>query len=895
MSIQDDIDAIDPTKPINPPASSLDPKPTTSSVRANFLVIKNAVQGIWDKLQLWRVPPGGEAGDVLVKNSTADNDVIWTAVVGTTGPAGPTGATGPAGSTGATGPTGPAGADGAALDISLIPGIAWKKQTGAGVADWVAFAITNDGSVAYAAENALAKLRKLSSAAWDVLTGSPIYFFQTLACSNDGDGVIAGSESYTSRSSDGGGYFANTSGGGVGHLSSVDYSGVRDYSISSGQTVARIDGGPTSSFGSFSWAGIAGAGTAPLYLVVIGDGYVKYSVDSGTTIQTSALSGLSFTGVDNSADGVIAYTCATGDGVYKSTDYGATFAALSAFPTDTYLGVKCSDDGLILVAWTSTKILRSIDGGLSVNNITPDELTTITSCGLSANGLWVITGNVGGYIYIIEFSVFSSFGTIGPTGATGPAGPAGPTGATGATGPAGPTGPAGEGGGGSGGATQTTSATSITLVAADTKCHYINFTAAGLNVFLPDATTLTEGGEIFVFSATGYDYRVRDSAGKLICKVVAHQTSVVYLLDSSAPAGVWGSGKFASQVVYEQGPITIANAVAVTSSTGIAVTALTATKLLCVYTAASSYVSAVILDLDNGKITAGTPLVVNAVASTYLDVCMVSSTKAVCTWIGTSSYVNAVVLNISGTTITAGTIKVVNALVSAFTKVLPFDSTHVFLIYKTTPTTKTDAQILTIETDDTLTANAVYTTTVGYTVNDVKATLIDARYFVVVQTSSYIQTYVYSVSGTTITLAAGRSLTRYLYSAFPVALSSSIVILLGGDNGNNYMASINLTINTSSISEGAVTILKTTTASGFKGVAYSTDKIFALNSGTTGFLIDCSGATPALIAGTENNFLTAGSLFTLYPVDTEKVFHVTYGGGTGVYLSASVIEGVGSI
>jgi len=50
MSIQDDIDLIDPTKPINPPATKTAPKPTTSSVRANFAALKNAVQGLLDEL-----------------------------------------------------------------------------------------------------------------------------------------------------------------------------------------------------------------------------------------------------------------------------------------------------------------------------------------------------------------------------------------------------------------------------------------------------------------------------------------------------------------------------------------------------------------------------------------------------------------------------------------------------------------------------------------------------------------------------------------------------------------------------------------------------------------------------------------------------------------------------
>lgn len=50
MTIQDDIDALDPTKPINPPVTVSAPKPTTASVRFNFAAIKLALQGLLDGL-----------------------------------------------------------------------------------------------------------------------------------------------------------------------------------------------------------------------------------------------------------------------------------------------------------------------------------------------------------------------------------------------------------------------------------------------------------------------------------------------------------------------------------------------------------------------------------------------------------------------------------------------------------------------------------------------------------------------------------------------------------------------------------------------------------------------------------------------------------------------------
>lgn len=56
------------------------------------------------------VPPGGTTGQMLAKNSNADNDTAW--VAPNTGPAGPTGPQGPPGATGATGAQGAQGVQG---------------------------------------------------------------------------------------------------------------------------------------------------------------------------------------------------------------------------------------------------------------------------------------------------------------------------------------------------------------------------------------------------------------------------------------------------------------------------------------------------------------------------------------------------------------------------------------------------------------------------------------------------------------------------------------------------------------------------------------------------------------------------------------------------------------
>ena len=283
----------------------------------------------------------------------------------------------------------------------------------------------------------------------------------------------------------------------------------------------------------------------------------------------------------------------------------------------------------------------------------------------------------------------------------------------------------------SGGATETTSAVDITLTSASDRVQVVNMSATGKAVYLPDATTLSEGGTTFAFSATGSDYIVRDSAGSLIATVTALTTLSVFLANNSTAAGTWVAGQFSAVggamipgtvkvvnavntlsmsiamlsatkaiVTYKSnatgfleavvldvsgstitnGTIRAVNATAIGSYTSV--TALSPTQAICVYGFGGSVgLYATVLDISGSSITEGVAKAITGYATYFMRVAKLSSTKAICVFQGTSSYVESVVLDISGSTITNGTVRVNNAEASAYMSICALSSTKALCGY----------------------------------------------------------------------------------------------------------------------------------------------------------------------------------------------------------------------
>lgn len=75
MSVQDYINAVDTTKPIDPPATKTAPKPTSASVRANFTALKNALQAMLDGMS--SADNNISTKNVITQNTTIAADTSY--------------------------------------------------------------------------------------------------------------------------------------------------------------------------------------------------------------------------------------------------------------------------------------------------------------------------------------------------------------------------------------------------------------------------------------------------------------------------------------------------------------------------------------------------------------------------------------------------------------------------------------------------------------------------------------------------------------------------------------------------------------------------------------------------------------------------------------------------
>lgn len=96
-----------------------------------------------------------------------------------------------------------------------------------------------------------------------------------------------------------------------------------------------------------------------------------------------------------------------------------------------------------------------------------------------------------------------------------------------------------------GGADIRTISTDLTLTSADGRLQklYSNSGVGDLSVFLPDATTLTEGGPVFIIKNDGFNiFNIRDSIGNLLAIIGSKQLGTFNLADNSTVAGTWTVG-----------------------------------------------------------------------------------------------------------------------------------------------------------------------------------------------------------------------------------------------------------------------------------------------------------------------------------------------------------------
>ena len=101
------------------------------------------------------------------------------------------------------------------------------------------------------------------------------------------------------------------------------------------------------------------------YQLACTNGYLYVSTDFGSTFTPRGTS-MDWRASAINNDGTIMFAAAYGNYIYKSTDYGVSWTALTGLGTNNWDGVAASDDGVYILAGVYNSVTRlSTNGGLS--------------------------------------------------------------------------------------------------------------------------------------------------------------------------------------------------------------------------------------------------------------------------------------------------------------------------------------------------------------------------------------------------------------------------------------------------------------------------------------------------------------------------------------------------
>lgn len=313
-----------------------------------------------------------------------------------------------------------------------------------------------------------------------------------------------------------------------------------------------------------------------------------------------------------------------------------------------------------------------------------------------------------------------------------------------------------------GGSTTTSSATDITLTAASTRVQLVTMTATDKSVILPDATTLSEGGPLFVLRNEGtYAFFIKNSSGVVLYGLEPGEMVSLYLSNNSTAAGSWNAeGDYGANVsLAEYYASTVYTATTAGPENGNAsVSQLDTDKCVVAFqdSTDSSYGNVQILTQSGVTISAGTKVRFSGtVVASGLSVAKLSTTSFVISYRNaTDTYIYAVACTVSGTTITVGTpVKLSGTAGGASTSVLATSTTSGLCVYGDTTNNRVAAVAFTVS-GTTITAGSVVAT--GMTGYSIPYITLHSSALVVVSCTIGATTYLValSISGTTVTAGA---------------------------------------------------------------------------------------------------------------------------------------------
>jgi len=216
--------------------------------------------------------------------------------------------------------------------------------------------------------------------------------------------------------------------------------------------------------------------------------------------------------------------------------------------------------------------------------------------------------------------------------------------------------------GGAGGATVTSSAVDITLTSSSNKVQNVSMTASGKYVILPNATTLTAGGPLFVIQNAGlYNFGIKDAAGNILLNAITGSITPLFLTTTATSAGSWETSTLNLGLnISPPSFSTISMAGVYAANTYVKATALSSSLVVFAYgNAASSVVTLVAASVSGGVLTFGTPVAAHSTTGVSVGgITKLSSTAgALATQVYNSPNNSNSIrgFSVSGTTITVGT------------------------------------------------------------------------------------------------------------------------------------------------------------------------------------------------------------------------------------------------
>lgn len=333
----------------------------------------------------------------------------------------------------------------------------------------------------------------------------------------------------------------------------------------------------------------------------------------------------------------------------------------------------------------------------------------------------------------------------------------------------------------SGGGTVVSTGTNITLTQASAKVQAITTTTANIVVSLPDATTLTSGGSLYVIKNTGlYAFTIKDFVGNGIVVLLSGQMAAFYLADNSTSDGVWAiaNENFDKSIFqwFYNGTVSAVSSTAVNTTQSIQVGVVDSSRILLAYYDNANIMGVVATISSGNTLSFGTPVICSSGTVASSDLTVLSSTQAIVCW-GNSGTGNseAAVITIAGTTLTKNATKTISAVVSPYS-VSICSVNSAAAVMATGQTGTTNVSYLTISGTTIIIASTANTPLFGgnglnNSVNLLSSTAALLTYQDSISTAS-MRALVFTISGTTLT---ANSPVTYSPSATPNYIKNSVV------------------------------------------------------------------------------------------------------------------------